>query len=689
MNKELLTLEYDKILDIVSGYAASERGKSAVLGLRPSKGLADAEENLARTNEAYTALRKHNLNPVSSFDSAPGIFDKAARYSVLSCGELLKAARLLRVSRLFRASVEGVKDGALPYLNGLAASVAVYKTIESLITDNISDENEVSDRASAALRSIRSKIRNCNRDIKDKLNNYIKSPAYSKYLQDNIITVRGNRFCLSVKSECRGQVPGLVHDQSSSGATLFIEPMQVVELNNQLKILAAEENAETERVLKEYTAEIGKHAAEFKINEEVLAEADMLFSKAQYALTVKAVRPKLNGRGYFRFKAARHPLIAGDKVVPIDIELGGGYSILIITGPNTGGKTVTLKTAGLLNLMAASGLFVPAAEGAEAAVFSDIFCDIGDEQSIAQNLSTFSGHITNIVRITGSLSGAPLVLLDELGAGTDPYEGAALAVGIIKYLVKSGARAIITTHYSELKGLAAAGAGIQNASMQFDTETLLPTYRLRTGIAGTSCAMEVARHLGLNEEILAFALENADKLKLSYDKVLKDAEKSILVIDRERAEVSVLRVKLEKEYAEIAGEREKLSAAREKLNQNTRAEVKRLAAGAYEKAESIINEMKELLNAPEDGALFRMGALKNRLKDIEELNEETEIEKAAAKAIVPAAAGDIKPGATVIIKPLKTRAVIASVNDKKGEAEVKMGGITMIVPFSDIGKEDK
>ncbi len=686
MERELITLEYDKILDILSGYAVSECAKAAISRIRPEKTFDAAAAMLDRTRQAHQTVYKHGLYPVSAFDDAAAVFEKAGRYGTLSCAELLRAARLLRVSRLFKTSVEALKDESLPYLNGLAAAVSTYKTIETLIEENIADENTVNDRASAALRSVRMKIKNCNRDIKDKLNNFIRSAAYSKYLQDNIITVRGSRFCLSVKAECRGQIPGLLHDQSSSGATLFIEPIAIVELNNQLRILGASETAEIERILREYSEEVGRHAAEFIINQDVLVEADILFAKAQYALKLKAVLPKLNNKGRFDFRAARHPLIAPDKIVPIDIGLGGDYSVLIITGPNTGGKTVTLKTAGLLNLMASSGMYVPCDEGAAAAVFVNVFCDIGDAQDIAQNLSTFSGHITNIVRITDNLEGGPLVLLDELGAGTDPYEGAALAVGIIKFLLKHNARAIITTHFSELKGLAASDPRIMNASMQFDTETLLPTYRLRTGIAGTSCAMEVARHLKLNEEIISAALSGADKVKLSYDKVLKDAEKSIIDIDKERAAVSALRESLEKEYAAAAAERQKLNETREKLSANSRNEVKRLTKDAYDKAGEIIAEMKELLKQPEDSGLFKMGALKNSLLS---LDTASSIDSTAAETLIikEPEAGDLTVGAHVIVKPLSAKAVIVSLSEKKGEAKVKMGGITMMVPLTDLGKE--
>ena len=683
MKKELKTLEYDKILDILKGYAVSDCGKEAVLEIRPAGYINGAEESLKRTSEAYAALSKHNLNPVSSFDDCAAILHKAALNSVLSCGELLKAARLLRTSRLFKAAVEGLKEESLPYLNGLAAGVSVFRDIEGLIFENVSEDNEISDRASNALRGVRVKIKNCNRDIKDKLNNYIKSPSYAKYLQDNIITVRSGRFCLSVKSECRGQIQGLVHDQSSSGATLFIEPMQIVELNNQLKILYSEEAAEIERILREYTAGIGQQAAAIKINQAVLTEADVLFAKAQYAAAAKASKPKLNGCGTVSFKKARHPLIDASKIVPIDIALGKEFSILIITGPNTGGKTVTLKTTGLLCLMAASGMYIPAEEDAEAAVFKGVFCDIGDEQSIAQDLSTFSSHIKNIVNITENVCADSLVLLDELGAGTDPHEGAALAAGIIDYLCGMGAKAVITTHYSELKGLAERNPRVQNASMQFDTETLMPTYRLKIGMAGASCAMQVARYLGLKEEILEYAYSSADKLKMSYDAALTRAQKAILEIDGERDEVGRLKVRLEEEYLLIAEERQNLRAARERLKENAKAEVKRLCAEALGKAESIIAGMKEILAkpAPEEKDLFELNRLKNQIKDIAaEEAAETEHEK-----ISPMPADEIKPGITVVVISLKSRASVISVNVKKAEAEVKMGVITVIVPFSDLG----
>ena len=684
MNKELITLEYDKILAIFAGYAVSARGKEAVTEIRPTDDLKDAEEGLRRTAEAYAALVNHNLSPVADFDDCGNILGKAALNAALSCGELLKAARLLRAARLFKGAIEGLKDAELPYLKGLAAGVSVFREIEALIFDNISEDDGVGDRASAALRGVRVKIRNCNRDIKDKLNGYIKSAAYSKYLQDNIITVRGSRFCLSVKSECRGHIQGLVHDQSSSGATVFIEPMQVVELNNQLRILYAEEAAEIERVLREYTARIGVNAAAIRINQEILTEADVLFAKASYAAAIKAAMPKLNDRGAVSFKKARHPLIAADKVVPIDIELGKSFSILIVTGPNTGGKTVTLKTAGLLNLMAASGMFIPADEGAEASVFDRVFCDIGDDQSIAQNLSTFSSHITNIVNIADNVTGDCLVLLDELGAGTDPHEGAALALGIIKYLDGKGAKAVITTHYSELKNLAEKNTGIRNASMQFDSGTLMPTYRLKIGMAGTSCAMQVARHLGLKEEILKYALENADRHKISYEDALRAAERSALKTDAYLNEIEALKKELESEYTRIRHEREALQQARERLKENVRAEVRRLSAEALYRADDIIARMKELLNAPADANLFEMNRLKNQIRQIE---TEYKAEAETSVKITPLNPAEIRAGAPAVVISLNSKAVIVSVNEKKNEAEVKIGAMTAIVPFADLGKQ--
>lgn len=475
MNARVLhTLEYDKILEILKTHLASAMGEEEANALHPVSDLAAAERMLQETEEAESVYRRTGRTPIEGFPDMRDTLRRIHAALALSAGELLQIAQCLRVSRSAR---EVLQDGdAQGLLSVLANRLSSHRSVEEEITRCILSEDEIADNASPALARIRRQMRLTNEKMREKLNNMIKSPTYQKYLQEPIITVRNGRFALPVKAEHRAQVQGLIHDASGSGQTLFIEPAAAVELGNEFRRLQSEEQTEIGRILAGLTALVDPYADELLGSLSVLAKLDVIFAKAVMARDMRAIRPELNEDGSLRIAQGRHPLLQKETVVPVDVWLGEDFTTLIITGPNTGGKTVTLKTVGLFSLMAMSGMFVPAALGTRLSVFDEVFADIGDEQSIEQSLSTFSSHMTNTVRILDQADDHSLVLLDELGAGTDPVEGAALAQAILEALYKQGARTMATTHYSEIKAFALTHAGMQNASMEFDVDRLCPTY---------------------------------------------------------------------------------------------------------------------------------------------------------------------------------------------------------------------
>jgi DNA mismatch repair protein MutS2 len=684
--KTLATLEYGKVLSRVAAFAASVSGRDAVLSARPHTDLARANAELQYTAECHTLLSRRGINPAADFDPADAIIEKCRVYSVLTCGELLKLARVLRVARLIKTAVTPAAESLkLPNVAAAADAIMTAHGFETTISDNVLGDDGLADSASTKLSDIRARIRRCNADIREKLNSYIRSPSHQKYLQDNIITVRGGRYVLAVKQEYRKNIAGLVHDQSATGATLFIEPMPAVELNNRLKTLAMDEQTEIERILAEYTALAAGLSDTFISAQKYATLFDLWFARAQYALDVKAVLPTLNDRGILDAAAARHPLLNPEKVVPVDAVLGGEYRMLVITGPNTGGKTVSLITFGLLCAAAASGLFVPAGDGACIPVFRRILCDLGDEQSIEQNLSTFSSHITRICEIVARADKDTLVLLDELGAGTDPREGAALAVAIARYLLNSGCACVVTTHYGELKAFSVSDARVRNASVQFDNATYLPTYRLVIGLPGSSCALRIAEHLGLNAEIIADARENAGVDSMGFEEVLRGAEQARLLADKEREENAALNQKLSAALLAAETERDKLNEIRMRISQNAKNEARRIASQSAYEAELLIAEMKELMQNADEKSLFEMKRLKNRAAALEHEFAPEE----AVPTLRDAADADITVGATVYIKPLKGVGAVVSVQPQKREATVRAGAITVIVPYSDIAKRQE
>ncbi|MGY4689273.1 endonuclease MutS2 [Salibacterium sp. K-3] len=589
-------LEYDKMKEQLKEHVASTLGRKKVESLEPFTSLEKAEVEQNRTEEGAKVLRLKGQAPLGGITDIHAHLKRAQIGGTLNAGELLEIADTVyggrRIKRFIETMVE--EEIELPLLAELAAPVAPLSDLEKEIKQSIDDHGEVLDAATPALRSIRQKIRGTEADIRSKLEQMTRSSGQQKQLSDAIVTIRNDRYVVPVKQEYRSSFGGIVHDQSASGATLFIEPQSVVTMNNQLNEARAQERQEIERILKELSERVQVSADQLLENLEHLAELDFLFTKAYYAKQLKASRPRLNGSGRLRFKEAKHPLLSWEEVVPIDVELGTTFSSLVITGPNTGGKTVTLKTVGLLSMMAQSGLFLPVDEESEAAVFSYVYADIGDEQSIEQSLSTFSSHMTNIVDILDHVDDESLVLFDEIGAGTDPDEGAALAVSILDYVYASGAKLVATTHFSELKGYAYNREGVMNASVEFDVETLRPTYRLLTGIPGRSNAFAISRRLGLDESIIEAAESevNADTRQVenmitSLEEKQRAAEDEMEQARRTREEAEQLHRDLEQKLQELDRKKQDVIASAENKAQK---ELEKTRA----QADEIIQDLREL-----------------------------------------------------------------------------------------------
>lgn len=673
-------LEFNKIKETVAQYTVSNRAREEILSSAPSFDKYEIETALNMTREASLMLEKYQLNPVAAFDDLDEILEKSKKDVTLAMGELLKVGRLLRSARIAQSTLKSAPN-EINLLKNITENIFIDKSLEKKIFDCILSESEMSDNASDKLYGLRRKILNLNLKLKEKLLSYTRNNNSSKYLQDNLVTIREGRYVLPVKSECRGEVQGLVHDKSATGSTVFIEPFAIVELNNELKFAISEEQAEIEKILFEFSKQVAMRSDELFVAQNACTILDIVFCKAKYSIKIKGIFPEICNKKAIKFTEARHPLIDAHKVIPVNIETGENYRILIITGPNTGGKTVCLKTAGLFCLMAYFGLYLPCAK-ASLSIFDDIFCDIGDEQSIENELSTFSSHVNNLIYITQNMTADSLVLLDEVGGGTDPTEGAALAVGIVKYIEKIGSSAILTTHYDELKEYALTSPAAENACMQFDENTLSPTYKLITGMPGTSNALKIAKRLGLNLEIIRCATENLSAEKIRFENILQNAEKIKNQSIAELEETRKIKETTERERAQIEEKRLRLDAALEKIKNNAAAETKRLISSSMDRADEIIEEMKVEMQKADEAALLRAKKLRHELEDISyRINDEHR--ETICESLSEA---EIKPGAIVIVKSLGASGTIKSVNIKKREAEIQIGMVKTNIAFSELGK---
>ncbi len=681
--KSLKVLEFYKIRDMLVERAASGLGKARCAALVPVSDIREIERMQAETGGASTRVARTGVQPISAFDDVQAQVARAKVGGILSPKDLLLCARLMQTARSVRRTLVGEKDEAeeteTPHLVGLARALYPMRRLEEEIFAAILSEEEIADSASPGLASVRRKIRSANERIRDKLNGYLHSSSMARYLQDAIITMRQGRYVLPVRAEYRSQVPGIVHDQSSSGATLFIEPMAIVEINNDLRGLMGEERAEIEKILQRFSEEISQEAGALLENQRILAELDFIFAKGALARQMRAVQPKINEAGYIDIKRGRHPLIDPEAVVPSDLWIGKDFTTLVVTGPNTGGKTVTLKTVGLFTLMMQAGLQVPAMLGTELAVFDDVFADIGDEQSIEQSLSTFSSHMVNIVHILQNVTPRSLALFDELGAGTDPPEGAALAMSILDKLLSYKTRTLATTHYSELKAYALTHPGVENASVEFNVETLRPTYRLSIGIPGKSNAFEISRKLGLSEEIIGAAKEWLSGEPIRFEDVITTAEMHRQTAERERELAEEAHNETVRLRDQAEQERKKLEEQREKLLRKAREDARRILHSAQAEAEGIIRDLKKA--AQEQNAKDReiLEARRKLQGDLDKLAEPMAKESAASEG---APLKSVTLGQTVRIPSLGCTGSVLTLPDKNGEVQLQVGLMKMKQPLS-------
>lgn len=681
MEKRVLkTLEYDKILVMLKERASCCISRELVDTMEPSGDFDTVERELKLTAEAETLFYKTGRSPVDDFPDMRHCLERMHAALFLSTGELLGIASCLKAARIAK-DILAKEVGEESYLYNLAGLLITHMSAEEEINRCIINEDEIFDGASPALARIRRAMRLANEKVREKLNSMIRSTAYQKYLQEPIITIRNGRFVIPVKQEYRQQVPGLIHDQSSSGATLFIEPSAVVELGNEYKKLLAEEADEIERILTELTAMLAPYADEIREDLNIMGQIDLVFAKAKLSRELNAVMPRLNRNNYVRIVRGRHPLIPADRVVPIDIWIGRDYRSLIITGPNTGGKTVTLKIVGLFALMVQSGIFVPANEGSEFPVFEHIYADIGDEQSIEQSLSTFSSHMKNIVGILDNADENSLVLLDELGAGTDPIEGAALAMSILEELNDRHCICVSTTHYSEIKAFAMTHEGMENASMEFDIDRLCPTYRLYIGIPGKSNAFEISSRLGLPNSIIDKAKGFLKGEDVRFEDIISSAQSQHRIAEEERKMAEEARAELEKLRADAERERRKLDEDRNRLQAKAKEDAKRIVADTKREMEKLIVEIRSIKDIDRSAADRVIQAARDTLRATETAVNEKEAIKKEDNTKPPKT---VRAGDTVNIVTLDQKATVLSAPDSKGEVMVQAGVMKLNVKLKDI-----
>ena len=671
-------LEFNKILTMLSNFCITEQGKKLALGLLPSNQKPEVKQLLQETNEAV------NLSYRNGFACFYEIADIGIELKKLESNSPLSAKSLLALAHIFKLA-QDLKDyfdkdfldsAEYPILSRLFFDLYTNKSITDKILACIIDETTIDDKASKSLQSIRRQKRKLEQDIRAKLNDMIHSSSYSKYIQESIITIRNERFVIPVKEEYRSQIKGLVHDISNAGSTIFIEPISVFEMNNELNGLKKEEELEIERILQELTSLFFPYVEELSLDINLISQLDFIFAKAKFSKSLEATTPLINDKKEVHLKNARHPLIDKNKVVPITLDLGDKFSVLLITGPNTGGKTVTLKTVGLLTCMACSGLNIPCDENSSIYVFDNIFADIGDDQSIVESLSTFSSHMLTIVEVIKYTTENSLILVDELGSGTDPLEGSNLAISILDYFKAIGCLTIATTHYQELKQYALVTDDFENASVEFDVATLSPTYKLLVGIPGKSNAFEISRKLGLQEDIITKAQSRMTTSQIDIENLLKNIYDDKSMIEKQKSEISH-----ELERISI------LRASLEKENEDVKRKEKDLIANAKIKARNILLEAKEdateiikQLNSSTDKKVLEnvRNSLNTKIKDLNTINLVDKVPDNSTNALKP---NDITPNMEVFVTNLGQNGTIVSHVSKSNEVQVQVGSLRLTVPI--------
>lgn len=690
MNDRVLrVLEFNKIKELVKGYAITKSAKEMVLDLKPYDSVYDVKEHLEETKEALDILMRKGNPPFEGLYDVKEAITRAGKGGVLSIEGLLRIGNMLSVTRKlseFLARKEEEEEHRI--LEGMREGLIVLRGVESAISKAIVSEEEIADSASDKLYSIRRSLKEKNSSVRDKVNSIVRSNA--QYLQDALYTVRGDRYVIPVKAEYKSQVPGLVHDQSSTGATLFIEPTALVNLNNEIKELMLKERAEIERILAELSALVYKNIDVIKVNFNIIVELDFIFAKAKYGSDLGGTMPIVNEEGIIDLMDARHPLIPKDKVISSDIYLGREFTTLLITGPNTGGKTVTLKTTGLIELMGLSGLLIPASENSSISFFEEIFADIGDEQSIEQSLSTFSSHMTNIVGIMEKANSKSFVLFDELGAGTDPTEGAALAISILENLRARGCRIMSTTHYSELKGYALKTENVENASVEFNVETLRPTYRLLIGVPGKSNAFEISRRLGLKDEVIEEAKEVISTESLQFEDLIQSLQEKSIKAENDAREAAILRNDAEKYKNRYKEKFERIESVRDNVYADARREAKQILDSAKEEADAILKNMRELERMGISSDARRKleaerGKLRDKISDAEARLQKKKEEKQGEEL------KKIEVGMEALLPSINQKVIVLSKPDNKGEVQVQAGIMKINVKAKDlrVAKETK
>lgn len=682
--KSLRVLEYFKIIEKLTSEATSTLGKTLCEQMRPSVDPDEISNGIAETTEAVELLLKFSAPPFGPILDLKNHIKIAEIGSFMSTIQLLQVSDTLRTGRNLKSYLlKSIADStAFPILKGLAEQLTAIKSVEDAINNAIIGENQISDNASPALRKIRREIESKHQSVKSKLEHLVRDQESKKYLQDSLVTIREDRFVVPVKSEYKAMIKGLVHDRSSSGSTLYIEPFAVVELNNELRELKLKEQAEIERILTELTAFVGEYTESIRTNQEILQVLDFIFAKGKLALSMKAVEPEINKEGKVRLKNGRHPLLDPKNVVPSNFWIGEQFKTLLITGPNTGGKTVTLKTVGLLTLMMQSGLHVPADYGTKMAIFDGVFADIGDEQSIEQSLSTFSSHMTNIVEIMNHASKNSLVLFDELGAGTDPTEGAALAKAILDKLYKWHVTTIATTHYSELKEYALLTEGVENGSVEFDVNTLSPTYRLLIGVPGKSNAFEISRKLGLSGEIIEEAKKMIATEDIVFEEILANIEKSRKAADEERDLAIRLRLESEQLKKKLAEREDKLSAQKEKILEQAKEEARKVLKEAKEQADELAKEIRQIGTDVKKTDSKRVEEMRRKIKtDLDALNALQTEEEDYVYSNVPK---NLKIGDSVKVISLNQIGTVSTLPDKNGDLNIQVGIMNLNINVSQL-----
>ncbi len=675
MNRHHLALELDKVLELLARHTSCEDARLAALNLEPQSELASAQALMNQTRDAHMLLARFGGPAFGGLTNVNNALYRADAGSTLSLKELLNVASVLHVIRTisqWRSTNEGVATVLDIYFNALVPN----RFLEDSITTAIISEEEIADNASPTLADIRRKIRTQESKVRDQLGKYTHNSNFSKYLQDNIITMRNGRYVIPVRNEYRGEVPGLVHDTSSSGATVFIEPMPIVEANNQIKLLKNKEEDEIDRILAELSANVGSFANSIKSSYECAVELNLIFAKAQLAYAMRASVPQLNNEGIIELRRARHPLIDKNKVVPVDISLGTDFDTIVITGPNTGGKTVSIKTIGLMSLMAMCGLMLPVDDRSRISVFDHVLADIGDEQSIEQSLSTFSSHMTKIVSILEEADDRSLVLIDELGAGTDPIEGAALAVSILEQLRNQGAKIAATTHYAELKSYALQTPGVINGSCEFDVQSLKPTYRLLIGIPGRSNAFAISKRLGISDEIIEHAQELVSNENVRFEDVVDRLEQSRAKMEKEREEARKIREEADRELEKAQKLKADIETLRQKELEDAKGQAVRITELAKREAYQLLNDLEMLKkqqakekNAAEMARRAR-AVIKKDLNAIDSASDPIVALGNDEDYVLPR---PLKIGDTVIIADIGNEATVVTLKDKKGLVTVQMG----------------